>query len=50
MMFDRSWTGYPCPSLVECLIVFAVLFLGGGLWASCIRRYIEYRMEKVTHA
>lgn len=49
-MFDRSWIGYPCPSLFECLIVFAVLFLAGSLWASCIRCYIEYRMEEAAHA
>jgi hypothetical protein len=24
--------GYPCPSLVECLIVFAILFIAGSLW------------------
>lgn len=49
-MFDRSWVGYPCPSLVECLIVFAVLFLSGSVWASCVRWYLEYRMEQQTHA
>jgi len=31
-MFHRSWMGYPCPSLVECLIVFAILFIAGSLW------------------
>lgn len=49
-MFDRSWIGNPCSSLFECLIVFAVLFLAGSLWAPCIRCYIEYRMEKAVHA
>jgi hypothetical protein len=50
VMFDRSWIGYPCPSLVECLIVFAILFVAGSLWASCIRCYVEYRMEEKVHA
>jgi hypothetical protein len=50
MMFDRSWIGYTCSSLVECLIVFAVLFLAGSLWTSCIRCYIEYRLEEDSHA
>jgi hypothetical protein len=50
MMFDRPWVGYPCPSLVECLIVFAVLFLAGSLWASFIRGYVEYRIEEKAHA
>jgi hypothetical protein len=49
-MFDRSWIGYPYSSLVECLIVFAVLFLAGSLWASCIRCYVEYRVEEAHHA
>lgn len=49
-MFDKSWIGYPCPSLVECLFVFAVLFLAGSLWASCIRCYIEYRTGEAAHA
>lgn len=49
-MFDRLWNGYPCPSLVECLIVFAAIFLAGSLWASCIRCYIEHRMEEAAHA
>jgi hypothetical protein len=49
-MFDRSRIGCPCPPLVECLIVFAVLFLAGSLWASCIRCYVEYRMEEAVHA
>lgn len=50
MMFDRSWIGYPSPSLVECLIVFGALFLAGNLWCACIRWYIEYRSEDATHA
>jgi hypothetical protein len=50
MMFDRSWIGYPGSSLVECLAVFALLFLAGSLWACCIRCYVKYRMEEATHA
>lgn len=50
MMFDRYWIGYTCSSLVECLIVFTVLFLAGSLWAFCIRCYIEYRLQEVSHA
>jgi len=49
MMFDKSWTGYPCPSLFECLIVFAVLFLSGSLWSSCIKWYVKCRMEEAGH-
>jgi len=49
-MFDPSWIGYPCPSLFECLIVFALLFLAGGFWMACIRWYIEYRMEEAACA
>lgn len=49
-MFDRSWVGYPCPSLLECLMVFAVLFLAGSVWAACVRWYIEYRTEESAHA
>ncbi|BDU22241.1 hypothetical protein [Dyella sp. GSA-30] len=49
-MFDRSWIGYPCPSLFEYLVVFAVLFLAGNLWAVCVRCYLEYRMEERIHA
>lgn len=50
MMFDRSWIGYPCPSLVECLVVFAILFLAGSLWSACIRWYIEYRTGEAAYA
>jgi len=49
-MFDRSWIGYPCPSLLECLIVFGILFLLGTLWASGVRCYIGYRMKAAAHA
>lgn len=50
VMFDPSWISYPCPSLFECLIVFAVLFIAGSLWASCIRCYIDYRIKEKVHA
>lgn len=49
MMVDRSWIGYPCPSLVECLIVFVVLFLAGSLWSFGIRSYVKYRIEEAAH-
>lgn len=49
-MFDRSWIGCPCPSLGECMIVFAVIFVAGSLWAFCIRCYVEYRIKEATHA
>jgi hypothetical protein len=49
-MFDRPWIGYPRPSLVECLIVFAVLFFAGSMWTFCARCYVEYRLEENAHA
>ena len=49
-MFDRPWMGYAYPSLIECLIVFAILFVAGSLCASCIRCYIEYRIKEKAHA
>jgi hypothetical protein len=49
-MFDRPWIGYASPSLIECLIVFAILFFSGSLWAFCIRRYVNYRLEGRAHA
>jgi hypothetical protein len=48
-MFDRPWMDYPCPSLFECLIVFATLFLAGSLWPFLVRWYVEYLMEESTH-
>jgi len=48
-MFDRSWIGYPCPSLFECLIVFGILFLIGTLWASGVRWYVRHRMKANAH-
>lgn len=49
-MFERTGIGYPCPSLVECLLVFAVLFLLGALWASGIRWYVAYQVRASIHA
>lgn len=45
-MFDRSWIGYPGPSLVECLLVFAILFFAGGAWAMCFNWYIAFLMGR----
>ncbi len=49
-MFDSSWIGYPCPSLFECLIVFAIVFLAGSMWPFFFRWYVEYLMEENAHA
>jgi hypothetical protein len=49
-MFDRTCVGHPCFSLVECLVVFMILFLVGSFWSACIRWYIEYRMGEIAHA
>lgn len=50
VMFDRSWMGYPCPSLFECLIVFAIVFLAGSLWPFFLQWYVEYLREEDVHA
>lgn len=47
-MFDRSWVGYPRPSLGEGLLVFVVLFVASCFWAVCIRWYLEYRREEAA--
>jgi hypothetical protein len=49
-MFDRSWIGHPCPSLFEYLIVFAVLFLCGNLWAIGVRWYLNSKSGDACHA
>lgn len=48
-MFDKSWIGYPYPSLFEHLIVFGILFLIGTLWATCVRWYVEYLIKANAH-
>jgi len=48
-MFDRSWVVYPCATLVECLVVFAVLFLAGALWAWGLRQYVAWRLKDGRH-
>jgi hypothetical protein len=45
-MFDRSWVGYPRPTLSEGLLVFVALFVASCLWAVYIRWYLEYREEE----
>ncbi len=49
-MFDRLGGTYPCFSLVECLIVFASLFLAGCLWMFLLQWYVNYRLEDSAHA
>lgn len=49
MMLCRPVVGYPYPSMAEHLIVFTILFLAGSLWATCVRRYVQYRMEAKVH-
>ncbi|WP_157510969.1 hypothetical protein [Frateuria sp. Soil773] len=49
-MFDRSWVAYPCPSLLECLVVFVLIFLAGSLWSCFLRWYVEYLMEEDSRA
>lgn len=49
-MFDRSWAGYPYTPLVECLVVFVVLFLAGVLWSWGIRVYVAFRLRAGGHA
>ena len=45
-MFNNAWVGYPCPSLFECLIVFAVIFLAGVLWSWGLRLYVARRLRE----
>nr|WP_199045335.1 hypothetical protein [Dyella sp. ASV24] len=45
-MFDRSWIGYPGPSLFEYLLVFAILFLAGNAWTICFNWYIDFLMGR----
>jgi hypothetical protein len=48
-MFDRLWISSPCASLLECLVVFATLFLAGSFWTVCIRWYVNFRVERTCH-
>jgi len=45
VMFNNAWVGYVCSSLVECLIVFALLFLAGVLWSWGLRCYVAHRLK-----
>lgn len=45
-MFDRSWIGYPGPSLFEHLLVYAILFLAGIAWSVCFNWYIGFLMGR----
>lgn len=49
-MFDRLGSTYPCFSLVECLIVFAILFLAGCLWTLVLQWYVDNRLKENAHA
>lgn len=48
-MFNNTWVGYPYTSLIECLVVFAVLFLAGALWSWGIRQYVAWRLKDSRH-
>ena len=50
VMFNNAWVGFPCSSLVECLIVFALLFFAGFLWSWGLRRYVAHRLKDDVHA
>lgn len=44
-MFNNAWVGSPYPPLLECLVVFAVLFLAGVLWSWGLRWYVACRLK-----
>jgi hypothetical protein len=46
VMFNNAWVGYPYPPLLECLLVFAVLFLAGVLWSWGLRLYVARRLRE----
>lgn len=48
-MFNSVWAGCLYTSLVECLVVFAVLFLAGALWAWGLRQYVAWRLKDGRH-
>lgn len=50
MMFNNAWVGYLYPPLLECLVVFAILFLAGVLWSWGLRRYVARRLREVVDA
>ena len=50
VMFNSVWIHYSCFSLLECLIVFGVLFLAGALWVPCVRWYIACCVEAGVYA
>lgn len=49
-MFNNAWVGHPYPSLLECLVVFAVIFLAGVLWSWGLRLYVARRLKEDTNA
>lgn len=49
-MFNNAWAGSLYPPLIECLVVFAVLFLSGVLWSWGIRRYVAFRLKEADDA
>jgi len=50
MMVGQSWIGYPGSSLIECLVVFGILFLAGSLWVALSFWYVQYRTREAVHA
>jgi len=49
-MFNNAWGGYPYPSLLECLVVFAILFVAGVLWSWGLRLYVARRLREDADA
>lgn len=45
-MFNNAWVGYPYPPLLECLFVFAVIFLAGVLCSWGLRLYVARRLRQ----
>jgi high-affinity Fe2+/Pb2+ permease len=50
VMFNSVWGGFPYPSLLECLVVFAVVFLAGVLWSWGLRMYVARRLREGANA
>lgn len=48
-MFNNAWVGYACSSLIECLVVFAILFFAGLLWSWGLRWYVARRLKDDTN-
>jgi hypothetical protein len=50
VMFNNAWGGCPYPSLLECLVVFAVIFFAGVLWSWGLRLYVARRLKEDADA